>query len=366
MQARQRLALCFVPLLTLFSFVNDALASCPRTEQGPPCVEYWRTQAVFIGVANRVVTVPNNPDLAFDPYFKATVYFTIEEAFKGVGGTGVVINLDDCGYRFKEGERYLVYAHRNNNSQELHVLAGFTRTRPLSEAAEDLQYIRGLASAEPGSRVFGKVTQLTLNVKEGNLDADPLRETRVTLEGNNHRQELFTDSEGKYEFKRLPKGTYRIRAELPAYLSYDEGYGEQKIKVNGHECVPLDISGRRKGRIAGRVLDMNGKPLDFVALSIIPADASREEILAEEKDKVVRSRSYTNGEGRFLFLHVPPGRYLLIINPTDVEWSRANKGAPVLPRLFYPGVSDVGGATVIVVGNDDEPREHDFRLTIPQ
>ena len=363
MQARQRLALCFVPLLTLFSFVNDALASCPMMHQGPPCVEYWRTEAVFIGVANRVVAVPNNLDLALGPYFKSTVYFTIEEAFKGVGGTGIVLNLDHCGYGFKEGERYLVYAHRNDN-KELDVSIGHTRTRPLSEAAEDLQYIRGLASAEPGSRVFGKVTQLTLNIKKGALDSDPLREIRVILEGNNHRQELFTDSEGRYEFKRLPPGTYRIRAELPTYLSYGERDDEQ-IKVNGYECVPLEMSGRRKGRIAGRVLDMNGKPLDDVALSLIPADASREEILAEEKGKVVWPRSYVNGEGRFLFLHLPPGRYLLIINRTT-EFERSRKKQPALPRLFYPGVSDVGGATVIVVGNDDEPQEYDFRLTIPQ
>ena len=110
MHVRQRLALCFVPLITLFSFVNDALASCPIVQQGPPCVEYWLTDAVFIGVANRVVLTPNNTGLLIGPYVSTTVYFTIEEAFKGVGGTGLVLNLDDCGHRFKEGERYLVYA----------------------------------------------------------------------------------------------------------------------------------------------------------------------------------------------------------------------------------------------------------------
>ena len=141
MHVRQRLALCFVPLITLFSFVNDALATCPITQPGPPCVEYWRTDAIFIGVANRVVHIPNNTGLSIGPYLRTTVYFTIEEAFKGVGGTGLVLDLDYCGHSFKEGERYLVYAHRNPNSQQLDVRAGSTRTRPISEAAEDLHFL---------------------------------------------------------------------------------------------------------------------------------------------------------------------------------------------------------------------------------
>lgn len=137
MHARQRLALCFVPLITLFTFVN-ALASCPIMQPGPPCVEYWQADAVFIGVANRVVHIPNNTGLMIGPYLRTTVYFTIEETFKGVGGTGIVLDLDHCGHEFTEGERYLVYARRKHNSQEFDVRARNTRTRPLTEAAEEL------------------------------------------------------------------------------------------------------------------------------------------------------------------------------------------------------------------------------------
>ena len=39
MYARQRLALGFVPLITLFSFVNDALATCP-------IIQFQQTQAM--------------------------------------------------------------------------------------------------------------------------------------------------------------------------------------------------------------------------------------------------------------------------------------------------------------------------------
>ena len=99
-----------------------------------------------------------------------------------------------------------------------------------------------------------------------------------------------------------------------------------------------------------------------VPISLVPADASAEEINAENKDKLVWPTSFTDDAGHFRFTQLPPGRYLLIINRTEFERSRSREMFRHLPRLFYPGVSDASGATVIVVGKDDEPREYDFRL----
>ena len=362
MKVQRKLVLYFLPLITLVSFTTDVVASCPTMQQGPPCMEYWQTDAVFIGVANRVVHNPDKPSPENWMYVRTTVYFTIEEPFKGVGGNGLVFNLDHCGHPFKEGERYLVYARRNHNNNELEVRAGWTRTRPLSEATEDLNYIRGLSSAEPGSRVFGTVAQNTLDVKESHHKAESLPNIKVTLEGNNQRLEVVTDSEGRYEFKGIEAGTYRLRAEMPAYLKYDEF----PIKLKGRGCAPINISASRKGEIVGRVLDVNGKPLNDVPVSLVSADASLEEILAERKDRVVWTSGYTNREGRYEFSHLPPGRYLLIINRADFEKSLGSLVSRALPRLFYPGVTDLGGATVIVVGTERDSREHDFRLTIQQ
>ena len=360
MKVKQKLVLCFFPLIILVGLTNDALASCTIIRQGPPCQEFWRADAVFIGVANRVVHTPNNTELAIGPDTRTTVYFTIVEAFKGVGGTGIVFDLDYCGYRFKENERYLVYAHRYSNTKELYVGMGHTRTRPLSEAGEDLEYIRGLSSTEPGSRVFGIVVHSAHNLKESRFEANSLQNTKVILEGNNQRQEVVTDSEGRYEFKDIPVGTYRVRAEIPANLSYDE----PTIKLTGRECVPLDIIARYKGQIAGRVLDVNGKPLVDIPVSIVSADATLEQILSQGKEKNYGILTFTDREGRYGFAQLASGRYLLIINRLESEKSSGSEISRALPRLFYPGVSDLGGATVIVVGKEHEPREYTFRLPV--
>jgi len=358
MKVQRKLTSYLLPLITLLSVTNNLLASCPRMEPGPPCQEYWRTDAVFIGVAHRVVNVPNNTFLSVGPYLRTTAYFTIEEAFKGVGGTGIVFDSQNCGYLFKEGERYLVYAHRNTSNQQLEVPDGNTRTRPLSEAAEDLQYIRGLASAEPGSRIFGKVGEHNYGIYEKPPNPETLKNIKVVLEGNDQRQEITTDSEGRYEFKRLLSGTYRIIAELPTHFTHDG----LKITVNGYGCVPVDIPASRKARIAGRVFDKNGETLIGVPVSLVPADASYEEIFAEAKDRSVWPFSLTTLQGRFGFSYLRPGRYLLIINRTEYERSQGRKRGLPLPRLFYPGVSDASAATVIVIDKDTEPREYDFRL----
>jgi hypothetical protein len=360
MHVRQKFVLYLFPLIILFSLATDALASCPSIHQGPPCQEYWQTEAVFIGTANRVVRTPLNPELAGGLYFRSTAYFTVEEAFKGVATPGIVFNLDHCGYAFKENERYLVYAHRNPNNNELDVRAGFTRTQPLSAATEDLQYIRGLSSSESGASVFGKVTQYAHNLKENRFESDPLQNITVILEGNNQRQEVITDSEGRYEFKGIAKGTYKVRAEIPAFLSYDE----QTFNLIGRECVPLNISATRKGMIAGRVLDINGKPLGSVPVTLVPADATLEQIRYESKEKIGSVMTFTDRQGRYGFTQLVPGRYLLLINRSESDKALGSAVSRALPLLFYPGVSDLGGATIIVLGQDDKPQEYVFRLTL--
>lgn len=346
----------FLPLIMLVCLATEATASCPSMSQGPPCLEYWRAEAVFIAMVNRVVPTPNETGLVIGPYVKTTVYLSVEESFKGIGETSLVLNLDHCGHRFKENERYLVYAHRNPNNNQLDVRLGNTRTRLLSEAGEDLEYIRGLTPAQSGGRIFGKVVHYDHKLKEQRMDVALLQDIRITLEGNNERREVVSDSEGRYEFNGLPQGTYRIRAEMPDRL----GYEEQTIKLSGRECVPLDLHAKRLGQIAGRVLDLNGKPLARVPMSLAPADATLEQIVSE-RGWISTS---TNRDGVYRFTQLAPGRYLVIINRTESEKAQGSEVSRAFPRLFYPGASDLGGAVVIVVGQKSEPREYDFRLPV--
>jgi Carboxypeptidase regulatory-like domain len=359
MKVQQELTLPLFAVIIAASLAHDVLASCPTTTQGPPCQEYWRTETVFIGLATRVVRTPINTGLMIGPYVQSTVYFYIEQAFKGIEGTEVVLELNHCGYFFKEGERYLVYAHRNPNNNKLDVRAGNSRTRPLSEASDDLNYIRGLSLEASGSRVFGNLTVPTFALSRNKFAGDALQNIRIILEGNDQHQEVFTDSAGRYEFKGLPAGTYKLRAEVPSYLRFDE----QTLKLIGRECVPLNIYAMRNAQIAGKVLNTSGQPVRGVAVSLISADGNPEQVLSS---KAPSAMTYTDETGRYRFSQLAPGRYLIIINRTEPAMSDGMEVSRLIPHLFYPGVNDLRDATVIVLRRDSQPEEYIFHLPTPE
>jgi len=327
-------------------------------QPGPACQEFWRADAIFIGVATQVVHTPNSTELMIGPYLKSRVTFSLEEKIKGVDGTGIILDLDYCGHNFKEGERYLVYAYRNPNDNRLDVRAGSTRTRPVSEAKEDLEYIRGLSAGEDGSKIFGTVVQSTLDIRKSEYATEPIQGIKVSLEGNNQQSDVLTDREGKYQFTNLSPGTYRIRAEIPANLLHD---APESVKVTGHGCVPVDISARRKEHISGKVLDTYGNPAKYVPISLVSADASIEEILS--KDHGAWTYALTNEQGDYEFSQLAPGKYLLIINRTASQ-QLPNGDEITVPRIFYPGVRDVARARTIVINEREKVRSYDFRLPL--
>ena len=357
MKLHQKVSLYIVALIVLASLATDTFASCVTVTQGPPCQEFWRAQAVFIGTATRVVRLPHDPQLAFGEHARTITHFSVDEAFRGVEGTVIVLDSSVCGYPFKEGEQYLVYAQVNINSKKLEVRAGWTRTAPLAKAAEDLAYIRSLPSAPSGFRIYGKVFQHGFKVKT--TEPEPLRDVRVFLEMNDERREVVTDSEGRYEFKGVSAGSYQLRVDVPSYLDYRE----QTIKATDRGCLAADLFALYKGRIAGRVLDTNGKPVSEVGITLVSADVTPEHILSQGKDKAEGPTTYSNRDGTYSFSQMMPGRYLLIVNHFGRSRSELVNS---LPRLFYPGVNDIGAATVIVVAADQKPQEYDFVLPIQQ
>jgi 5-hydroxyisourate hydrolase-like protein (transthyretin family) len=359
MKLHRKFVLYFLGPIILASLATETFASCVMINQGPPCQEFWRADAVFIGVATRVVRTPNPSELVISGMVQQTAQFSVEEAFKGVAGTVVVFESNDCPYLFNEGERYLVYAHYNSYSKRLEVRIGLTRTRPLSEAAEDLAYIRSLPSAQTGSRIFGRVLQQ--GFKELKIELEPLREVRVTLESKDESREVVTDNEGRFEFKSLSAGTYRMRVEVPSYLVSRE----QTVKVGDRGCITADLYALYKGQIAGKVLDLNGKPVGNIAVTLVSAEAKPEHILPEGKEKAPSSTHFTRNDGTFAFSQLMPGRYLLIVNRKDFQDSKS-KVAHILPTLFYPGVNDIGAATVIVVEKDQKPQAYDVVLPFQQ
>src|SRR5262245_55689686 len=153
---RSRKYILFATLLFLPVTRTDVYA-CDCAGNRPPCEAYWEASAVFAGIVTNssLISVKDGDQ----QYQQRLVSFAIEEAFRGPHETSAEVITGvwdgDCGFGFIRGERYLVYAYTNPQDNKLYTSI-CQRTRALSEAGEDLQYIRGLSSAAHGALIYGE------------------------------------------------------------------------------------------------------------------------------------------------------------------------------------------------------------------
>lgn len=354
MRIHLKVALVAIALAVCPWFITSAEA-CTCTGPMPPCQEYGAAAAVFTGTVIDIstVSVELGEGERKHAYNKKLVRFSVEQAFRGTSGSEVEIATGsgggDCGYHFEQGKQYIVYAYNDSESKRLGT-GICTRTRLLRDAAEDLAYIRGLATAAPGARIFGKVERRIMDARrERSISSGPAAGIKVLIEGQGRRFEVVTNNEGLYEVTGVPAGTYEVRLILPEQLS---AYHEPKVEVRDRGCAQADLTVTFDGRIGGRVLDSSGQPVAKIPVELVVAD-SVGGAFSDVKGEAV----YSDDEGRYEFKFVPPGRYLL-----GVSIKMPPDDRTPYTRTYFPGVSDSANAAVIGMGEGTKQKDYDLRL----
>src|SRR5262245_1837235 len=162
-------------LLFLLPDRYAAACSCPRS--GPACQGYFQVDAVFAGTVTSIseVPAPDAPPLRPNEFRiprSVRVDLTISNVFRGsIRGATVSVTTAGsgpaCGYTFKVGEQYLVYAYRPKDGSGLAVSV-CSRTRPLANAAEDLAFFKTLnVPSGIGATISGKVELLERGLDTG-------------------------------------------------------------------------------------------------------------------------------------------------------------------------------------------------------
>src|SRR5262249_10049444 len=264
------------------------------------------------------------------PIAQRRIRFDVAEAFRGVSGATVDVLTGlgggDCGYPFRVGERYLVYAQASTDGSTLDT-GICTRTRPIGDAAEDLAYARSVRNG----RVEGGT--VTGTVQGGDRQDAPLAGVPVVLEGGRARFRAISDGNGLFAIANLLGGAYAIAAEPPPN-TYAEIWPKTVTLADPRACAEVSIVVRADGRAVGRVVDSRGQPIADLTVGLFPQAALTR---GPGNADVVEVR--TALAGRYAFARLAPGRYLVGMNlQTDL------KGLPVLPRIFYPGVSAASAA----------------------
>ncbi len=231
-------------------------SACSCLPKQAPCQAYWEASVVFAGTVNFSSTV--TPKAGKYQFSSRLVRFTVDEAFRGLSGTKAEVMTGlgdaDCGYGFRLGGQYLVYAYRQEDGK---LYTGIcSRTRPLSDATDDLAYMRGLGGAEPGGTIFGEVrSNVRADGSEARLKTSGVK---IIVEGPSKRVEAVTDAKGRYRVSGLPPDTYKVTIEPPAQLSTHER--EREAKVFDRGCAEISFWLETDPRTSGRVLDSEGQP----------------------------------------------------------------------------------------------------------
>lgn len=163
---------------------------------------------------------------------------------------------------------------------------------------------------------------------------------------------VLTDAKGTFEFSNVPLGRYWLRAEgdrfEAAYFGQQSSGAPARSVVlrPGQPVTDATIVLREFGRIAGRVVNSHGEPVERATIGV----ASNDLRLAQ-----------TNDLGEFRVPRLQPGRYLVWAIPPGALPSAA-ADEDIYGMTFAGNTTEAASANVIVVEHDAESSVGDIVL----
>jgi hypothetical protein len=324
----------------------------------PPCQSAWQFGAVFTGMVTEIsdpgfpTVSPGSSPVSFP---QKQVRIRISEMLTGLDPDQKEIVIEtglgggDCGYDFRRGLDYIVYASKRSDGSWNTGIC--TPTRPVENAAEDLKYFHQLAQAAPTAEV--RVTTWDVygvrSVGAGGLPV--LAGAHISIDGSGVHQTSTTDSTGRHVFSGLPPGEYTVDASLEGYASPDH---PRPIKVQSKGCAEVALPLQLDRSVSGRLLGKDGLPVSGVTVEAVPTKPRYQNDLPWAADSAT-----TDENGRYELRHLPTGDYYL-----GVSLSRTPTLQSPYARWFYPGSEDPAVAGIVHVS--DKPEALRFDLTLPE
>jgi protocatechuate 3,4-dioxygenase beta subunit len=144
------------------------------------------------------------------------------------------------------------------------------------------------------------------------------------------RYQATTDASGAFKIAKMDLGEYRAVVEKDGFAVFpaepfrvEADASTSPVRVR----YQMQFAAKQDSKLAGRVLDSQGKPLASAAVDLI-------------RGPEYRFRTLTDAEGRFTFDQLAPGAYKLRAAP-------ANAGAGV--ATYFPSSIDESGAERIMI-----------------
>lgn len=341
----------------LAQFMSSAALSCSCVSSNG-CPGLGIRAPVFVGTVLEVTDLPRTNDISFLSSRKARIQ--VNESFGGLPPDAKEIEIltgsggGDCGIPFKLGDVYLIDASVGTDG--VYHVGICSSTRRLEYAGAALGVLRKKRDGYKVPSLTGRIAQYDRDFQGtlGTQKAKPLATTRIRVKGGGSVYETWSDEQGLYEFYDLPSDKYEFAPDLPPGTTLSGYIGSDKPQVPFDlkaACEERDIEVFESGSIQGRVLDSLNNVLPFASVYIAPADAEA----IPKASQLYRESQYK--EGFFKFVHIPPGKYVILVNPDDSK-------DPDFPygRTFYPGVHERASAGIISLGGGEQIKEKDIHL----
>ena len=359
-----RRVLVFFGIVIVFSLASSTAMACMcGGGGGTPCEGYGKAAAVFVGTVTGVreseqykgkdvAELRKLRDAGELDWGSMAYKFSVEQAYLGVAGLEVEIftgrGSSDCGFTFQTGQRYLIYADRYKNKL---ITSTCMRTKPFSEATEDIAYLGTLSSAPQGVTIHGTVGYPPVGPNRPDKIGPLSPDISIAIEGEAVQKEIRPDAEGRYSVSGLQPGRYKVALRLPETLTTPRS--EEVLTLTDRGCGAVSWYILDNGRVSGRVINANGEPVANITVSLIkPGDS-----VTEFPIKLDR----TNNDGYVSFSAVPRGTYNIAVNYN--RFPQPNDPTNAYPPSFYPGVVDQRHAQAITVGAGE--KLSDFEIRIP-
>ena len=311
-----------------------------------PAMAFNDSKAVFIGKmtgGTEKNTLQDRDGTSYE-IESGDVTFEVEESFKGKPGKTVTFQIasmkgTSCGtYGLRRGETYVVYAYAYKSDT---LSTGVcSRTGPVSQAKEDLDFLRLLPPGGSGGTITGRVWLDTKAIRGGG--AKPLGGVIIRITGPRRKSvSVATDKEGKFQASGLPEGKYRVTPKFPENYYGDKASEEVTLSDLGTASTGFETY--FKGSVSGQVFDANGVPYNE---GFFHLENSTTLIYGHSKGR----------DGRFEFQGVPPGAYKLYIETHDNNDKER--------KYYYPGTYDPAKAGTIKIALGEA--KSGLRFTLPR
>jgi hypothetical protein len=175
-----------------------------------------------------------------------------------------------------------------------------------------------------------------------------------------------TDDQGRYEFRNLSAGAYRVSAMSLNGTAVAFGQrgpserGELIALKPGAALEGIDIAMPQPSAISGRIVDERGDPMALANVRVerIEFSKGRRRLTAVPG---ITSRQ-TNDLGRYRIFGLSPGRYLVsaVVGEKVPGWETADW--PGYARTYFPGTPIAAEAQTIEMAWDQNALNVDFSL----